>query len=490
MVTRNDSCGRSVHTRPAPSRMPTESTSRPTNSQDSRVRWSGKVLRPTRRRSGIVSHSILRVHGGWPKIERRTYHYNPHGMARLRRPLRRRHPLYRDHDRSGAARVGPQRGPGRSLHSRPPAGPAGPPGARGRPRRGAPARARHQAPDPARKGAIGAPERAASSEGGAGGRPSSAASGPTRSRFLRRLTRHNTREWFERNRAVYETEVRDPLRALVEEMDVRLARIAPELVGDPRRSIFRIHRDVRFSADKSPYKTNAACQFYHCDAGRGAGQDADGAGAGLYFQLADGECFVAGGIWMPARPALDKIREALADDPEGLRHDRPRAGLPPAVRCPQPRRRCSRGCRGDTPRIIPRRDWLRYKSFTGYRPLTPARGDRPASPGHARARLRRAGAAGSMAQRRDRLPAAAAALLRRLAAVDLSGAHLLLASHVGRRAGHHPLHHLEQHHRLGLVHLEIARRVDVDEDERQPGSSGPPSRSPPSSPNHAFQSAR
>ena len=112
--------------------------------------------------------------------------------------------------------------------------------------------------------------------------------------------------------------MRDPLRALVEEMDVRLARIAPELVGDPRRSIFRIHRDVRFSADKSPYKTNAACQFYHHDAGRGAGQDAEGAGAGLYFQLADGECFVAGGIWMPARPALEKIREALAEDPEGL----------------------------------------------------------------------------------------------------------------------------------------------------------------------------
>ena len=70
--------------------------------------------------------------------------------------------------------------------------------------------------------------------------------------FLRRLERNNSREWFERHRAVYETEVRGPLRALVEEMDVRLARIAPEIVGDPRRSVFRIHRDVRFSADKSP----------------------------------------------------------------------------------------------------------------------------------------------------------------------------------------------------------------------------------------------
>jgi uncharacterized protein (TIGR02453 family) len=187
--------------------------------------------------------------------------------------------------------------------------------------------------------------------------------------FLRRLARHNSREWFERHRAVYETEVRDPLRSLVEEMDVRLARIAPEIVGDPRRSVFRIHRDVRFSADKSPYKTNAACQFYHHDAGRGAGQDAEGAGAGLYFQLADGECFAAGGIWMPARPALEKIREALAEDPEGL--DR-------VARATAFRRRFKALDREAMLTRLPRgyaeghpaERWLRYKSFTATRLLT------------------------------------------------------------------------------------------------------------------------
>ena len=142
---------------------------------------------------------------------------------------------------------------------------------------------------------------------------------PEALRFLRGLRRHNTREWFERHRAAYDTEVRDPMRSLVEEMDVRLARFAPELVGDPRRSVFRIHRDVRFSADKSPYKTHAACQFYHHDAGRGAGQDAEGAGAGLYLHLEPDGCFVAGGIWMPARPSLDRIREALGDSLDDLR---------------------------------------------------------------------------------------------------------------------------------------------------------------------------
>ena len=158
------------------------------------------------------------------------------------------------------------------------------------------------------------------------------------------------------------------MRALVEEMDVRLARFAPELTGDPRHSVFRIHRDVRFSADKSPYKTNAACQFYHHDAGRGAGQDAQGAGAGLYFQIADGECFVAGGMWMPARPALDRIREAVADAPESL--DR-------IVRAPAFRRRfaswtgrrCSPDCRAGYAEGHPAERWLRYKSFTATRML-------------------------------------------------------------------------------------------------------------------------
>jgi uncharacterized protein (TIGR02453 family) len=193
--------------------------------------------------------------------------------------------------------------------------------------------------------------------------------GPGALRFLRGLRRHNDRDWFERHRAVYETELRDPMRELVEEVDVRLARLAPELTGDPRHSIFRIYRDVRFSADKSPYKTNAACQFYHQDAGRGAGQDAIGAGAGLYFQLAPGECFVAGGIWMPARPALEKIREALADSPERL--DR-------VVREPAFRRRFRELDRDAMLTRLPRgfaeghpaERWLRYKSFTATRVLT------------------------------------------------------------------------------------------------------------------------
>ena len=184
--------------------------------------------------------------------------------------------------------------------------------------------------------------------------------------FLRRLKRNNRREWFERNRAVYETEVRDPMRALVEEMDVRLAQLVPEITGDPRHSVFRIHRDIRFSSDKSPYKTNAACQFYHHDAGRGAGQDAQGAGAGLYFQLEDGQCFVAGGMWMPARPALERIREAIADDPDALDRLHRAAAFRRRFRrldAEDMLKRMPRGYDEDHPAAR----WLRYRSFTATR---------------------------------------------------------------------------------------------------------------------------
>lgn len=82
---------------------------------------------------------------------------------------------------------------------------------------------------------------------------------PAGPRFFRSLARTNNRNWFEANRPVYETAVREPLRALVEGLDVALAAIVPEITGDPKRSLFRINRDIRFSKDKSPYKTNAGC---------------------------------------------------------------------------------------------------------------------------------------------------------------------------------------------------------------------------------------
>jgi uncharacterized protein (TIGR02453 family) len=141
---------------------------------------------------------------------------------------------------------------------------------------------------------------------------------PAGQRFLAALSRNNNREWFEQNRETYDTELRGPLAALAEEMDVRFAEFAPEIVGDPKRSLFRIHRDVRFSKDKAPYKTNVACWFYHADAGRGVGTATAHGGAGFYFHMEAKRVSIGGGIWMPPRPTLHRLRDAIAENHKPL----------------------------------------------------------------------------------------------------------------------------------------------------------------------------
>src|ERR1043166_5780922 len=131
-------------------------------------------------------------------------------------------------------------------------------------------------------------------------------------RFLRGLAAHNNKPWFEAHRADYEASLREPMRQLVEEMSERFTRVAPEMTGDPRRSVFRINRDIRFSKDKSPYKTNGGCWFYHRAATSRVGAEAEAGSAGFYFHLQPGKSFVGGGMWRPPRPSLNKLRDAIA----------------------------------------------------------------------------------------------------------------------------------------------------------------------------------
>lgn len=186
--------------------------------------------------------------------------------------------------------------------------------------------------------------------------------------FFRSLARHNDKAWFEAHRADYENDVRGPMRDLVEEMDVRLARIAPEICGDPRRSMFRIHRDIRFSKDKSPYKTNAGCWFFHRGSSGKVGGEANEGSAGFYFHLEPGQCFVGGGLWMPPRPQLNRLRAAIAEKPapfeavvRGLRRY---GGLDDEASL----KRMPRGYAEDHPAA----KWLKYQSFTSGRRLSDA----------------------------------------------------------------------------------------------------------------------
>jgi uncharacterized protein (TIGR02453 family) len=190
-------------------------------------------------------------------------------------------------------------------------------------------------------------------------------------RFFRGLARHNAKPWFEAHRAEYEEHVKEPMAELVREMDLRMAKFAPEMTGDPKRSMFRLNRDVRFSSDKSPYKTHAACWFFHGDGSSKVGREAHGGGAGFYFHLQPGASFAGGGLWMPPRPALQRLRAAMAADPPGFE----KLVLAPRLRKrlrglseEAMLKRAPRGYAEDHPAAR----WLRYQSFTVGRPVTDA----------------------------------------------------------------------------------------------------------------------
>jgi uncharacterized protein (TIGR02453 family) len=187
--------------------------------------------------------------------------------------------------------------------------------------------------------------------------------------FLKGLAANNNREWFEGQRSTYEQSLREPMKALVEEMDARLATFAPEITGTVKGSMFRIHRDVRFSKDKSPYKTNAACWFFHRDSKGNVGQEAVHGGAGLYFHLEPRACFAGGGVWMPPSPVLKRLRAALDvghEEFNAIVKARPFKKLLGDLSTEAVLKRMPRGFDPDHPAG----DWLRYQSFTAGCPLT------------------------------------------------------------------------------------------------------------------------
>ena len=181
--------------------------------------------------------------------------------------------------------------------------------------------------------------------------------------FLDDLRANNDRAWFTASRARYESAVLEPALAFIEDFAPRLAAISLHFRADARASggsLFRIHRDTRFSKDKTPYKTNIGIHFRH-DSAR------DAHAPGFYLHLEPGAAFFGCGIWRPDGPTTVRIREAIVDDPAGwtratrsktftsrLRLDgdqlkRPPAGLDPAH---------------------PLIDDLRRKDFIGIAPLS------------------------------------------------------------------------------------------------------------------------
>jgi uncharacterized protein (TIGR02453 family) len=139
--------------------------------------------------------------------------------------------------------------------------------------------------------------------------------------FLTDLAQNNDRAWFQPRKAAYERLLKEPLEALCVALADRLAARSIPLEADPKRSPFRIYRDVRFSRDKSPYKTHLGASFPWIEAPDGAGDRAD-AGAhanGGYFNFQPGEMYAGGGMWMAERPRLEALRRAIVETPERVR---------------------------------------------------------------------------------------------------------------------------------------------------------------------------
>ncbi len=129
--------------------------------------------------------------------------------------------------------------------------------------------------------------------------------------FLNELAKHNNRTWFEANRERYERDVREPALEYITAMAGPLKKISPHFTAIPKKvggSLMRIHRDVRFSKDKKPYKTNLGIQFRHA-----AGKDVHA--PGFYFHVDPHDVFLGAGIWHPESEPLRRIRDAIDEDP-------------------------------------------------------------------------------------------------------------------------------------------------------------------------------
>jgi len=131
-------------------------------------------------------------------------------------------------------------------------------------------------------------------------------------KFLRALARHNEKPWFEEHRKDYEAHVRQPFLRLIGDLQPDVAAVSPHFRADTRTvggSLFRIHRDARFSNDKSPYKTWQGARLFH-------ERRRETAAPSFYVHLQPGGSFVGAGLWHPESDTQRKVRQFIVDNPE------------------------------------------------------------------------------------------------------------------------------------------------------------------------------
>ncbi|HMV65895.1 MAG TPA: TIGR02453 family protein [Myxococcota bacterium] len=137
--------------------------------------------------------------------------------------------------------------------------------------------------------------------------------------YLADLAENNDRTWFQSHRDRYERLVKADALSFIAALAPRMAEITTSIRVDPK-ALFRIHRDTRFSHDKSPYKTHVGLHFRHTDADHVHTP-------GFYLHLEPSGCFFACGIWQPDPPTLLRLRQRMVDDADGWAAVR--ASVPP-----------------------------------------------------------------------------------------------------------------------------------------------------------------
>ena len=124
-------------------------------------------------------------------------------------------------------------------------------------------------------------------------------------KFLRGLKRNNDRIWFEARRNIFEGEIKQPMLAIISEINEAMLGFAPTHVRPPQKALMRIYRDIRFSKDKRPYKTHTAAWWARSGLEKTSG-------GGFYLDVNPTEITVAAGVYMPERDQLLAIRRHLA----------------------------------------------------------------------------------------------------------------------------------------------------------------------------------
>ena len=119
--------------------------------------------------------------------------------------------------------------------------------------------------------------------------------------FMRALRKNNNREWFLPRLDTYKAQVRAPMLELVQALHVAMLRFAPAYVGEPAKCLYRVYRDVRFSKDKTPYKTRADALFWRNSLGKDTG-------AAFYIAISPEEVSICGGLYMPSPAVLLAVR--------------------------------------------------------------------------------------------------------------------------------------------------------------------------------------